>query len=254
MLDSPSKAASVLAFAHCCLATLLFAADTPQDALWRKAIAIADANADWVPGLVVSRSEALYKGESAGVNEIWRRSTLDQKGEVTTETVKILEDGKDVTKQEKAKAKEKPNPAKPGNKGGGNPFDPEVQDRVTLKTTARSRVIADRDCLGIAFELKNTNGPTTRGTAWLDKETGTPTEIDNMTLDPLPDKHIKRLVLTSRYETTTNGGWHLRSMETTGTVARMFIHVDIRSTTTFSEHWKKPQHRTNAPQIRTGSP
>src|SRR5204863_2637123 len=110
--------------------------------------------------------------------------------------VKILEDGKDVTKKEKAKSKAKNDAEKPGNKGGGSPFDPGVQDRMSLKATARTRVIAGRNCLGFAFEMTNTYGPTTRGTAWLDKETGIPTEIENMTLNPLPDKHFKRLVLT----------------------------------------------------------
>ena len=64
MLNSQSKAASILALALCRSTAFLFAADAPQDPLWRKAVAVADANADWVPGLVISRIEALHKGES----------------------------------------------------------------------------------------------------------------------------------------------------------------------------------------------
>ena len=81
-----------------------------------------------------------------------------------------------------------------------------------------------------------------RGTAWLDKETGVPSEIENMTLDPLPDKRLKQLTLTTRYETTTNGAWLAKTMTATSTLGVMFIKADARTTTTFSEHWKMPPH------------
>jgi hypothetical protein len=191
-----------------------------------------------VPGLVINRSEVLFQGKSAGTHELWRRSRLGQKGEVLTETVKVLEDGKDVTKQEMTKSKEKTDTKKAGRTG--NPFAPEVQGRVFLKANDRSRIIAGRNCVGYTFELRDTNGPTAKGTAWLEKETGVPVEIADMTLDPLPDKHLKRMTFTIRYETTTNGDWHLKTLETTGTVSRMFIHADVRTTTLFSEYWKKP--------------
>ena len=108
----------------------------------------------------------------------------------------------------------------------------------------RSRTIAERACVGYAFELRNTNGPVVRGTAWLDKETGVPSDIENMTLDPLPDKHLKHLTLTTRYETTTNGTWLAKTMTATSTIGVMFIKANARTTTTFSEHWKKPPHES----------
>src|SRR2546422_155318 len=111
----------VFAFALFGWMPFLLGAQAPQDLLWRKAVAVAAANADWVPGLVITRSEILHKGESEGVHEMWQRSKLDQKGEVVTETVKILEDGKDVTKHEKKETNEKSGAKKSRSKGGGNP-------------------------------------------------------------------------------------------------------------------------------------
>ena len=224
--------------------TFLFAADATKDPLWRKAVAVAVANADWVPGLVITRSEFLYKGEVVGVHEMWQRCKLGPKGEVVTETVKMLEDGKDVTKPQKTKNKEKSEAKKTDGKGGGNPFDGAIQDQLSLKVIDRSRTIVGRACLGYDFELRNTNGPVVRGTAWLEKETGVPSEIENMTLDPLPEKHLKSLTLTTRYETTTNGTCLAKTMTTTSTINVMFIKADVRTTTTFSEYWKKPQHET----------
>ena len=44
--------------------TFLFAANATKDPLWSKALAVAAANADWVPGLVITRSEVLQRGGS----------------------------------------------------------------------------------------------------------------------------------------------------------------------------------------------
>ena len=243
-MNSPLTTATVLALALLWSRAILFAADATKDPLWRKAVAVAVANADWVPGLVITRSEVLHKGEVVGVHEMWQRSKLGPKGEVVTETIKMLEDGKDVTKPEKTRNKAKIETKKTTARGGGNPFDASVQDRLSLKLMDRARMIAGQACVGYAFELRNTNGPMVRGTAWLEKETGVPSEIENMTVDPLPDKHLKHLTLTTRYETTTNGAWLAKTMTATSTMSVMLIKADARTTTTFSEHWKKPQHKT----------
>jgi hypothetical protein len=232
-MHSRLKIATVLIWAFFWSKAFPLAAEAVNDPLWSKAVAVATANADWVPGLVVTRAEVLRKGEVVGVHEMWQRSTLGPEGKVVTETVKILEDGKDVTKQEKRAPK-------PGGKGGGNPFDARVQDRLSLKVMDRSRTVAGRACAGYVFELRNTNGPVVNGTAWLEKETGVPLEIEDMTLDPLPDKRLKRLTLRTQYETTTNGAWITKTVTTASTMSVMFIKADARTTTTFSEHWKKP--------------
>lgn len=236
-MNSPSTTAAILTLAILGAGTFLFAADATKDPLWCKAVAVAAANADWVPGLVITHTEVLHKGEVVGVRETWQRSKLGPKGEVVTETVKMLEDDKDVTKAEKAKNKEKSQTKKTDRNGAENPFDASVQDRLSLKVMDQSRTIAGRACVGYAFELRNTNGPVVRGTAWLEKETGIPSEIENMTLDPLPDKHLKQLTLTTRYETTSNGAWLASSITANSTASVMFIKVDARTTTTFSEHW-----------------
>jgi hypothetical protein len=231
-------------------ATFSGAAEAPQDPLWRKAIAISSANSNWVPGLVITRSEVLRKGKPQGTHEMWQRSTLGANGEVITKTVKMVEDGKDVTEKEKPKGKDK-GAGKSNGAGGHNPFDPEVQDRLALQLTGRSRLIDGRDCAGYGFELKNPKGPVAKGLAWLEKETGTPVEIEKMTLDPLPDKHLKRLAITTRYETGTNGVWHARKAEMDSTVSVMFMELELRTTTTFEEFWRKPPRETTAGKSET---
>src|ERR1044071_2666119 len=83
------------------LNSIALVAETSEDPLWRKAVAVARTNAGWIPGLVVVRSEVLHKGKIEAVREWSERSTLGKTGEVIAETVKILEDGEDVTVKEK---------------------------------------------------------------------------------------------------------------------------------------------------------
>ena len=208
----------------------------PQDPLWLKALAVAQANSDSVAGLVITRSEVVYKGETNGVHELWERSSPGAHGETTTQTVKVLEDGKDVTARETKKKKAKA--PKSSNQSSGNPFDADVQSRLLLVVTNQTRNITGNECVGYLFEVRNTNGPKTHGLVWLEKETGVPKEIENMTLDPLPDKHLKQIAITSRYEMTTNG-WHVKEMQTTGKVSMLFINAEFHSVTTFSEYWRR---------------
>jgi hypothetical protein len=245
-MHSKFKTAIVLILALLWSRPCAFAADAAKDLLWSKAVAVAAANAGWVPGLTITRSEVLRKGQVIGVHEMWRRSKPGAKSEVVTETVKILEDGKDVTKQEEKKNKVKGDPEKADGKWGGNPFDAGVQDRLSIKVVDRCRTIDGQACVGYAFELRNTNGPLVKGTAWLEKNIGVPLEIENMTLDPLPDKHLTRLVLTTRYAITASGDWLVKTMTANSTMSVMLIKADGRTTTTFSEHWKRHRHETTA--------
>jgi hypothetical protein len=224
-------------------ATILHAADARQDSLWKKAVAVAGSNAHWVAGLTIMRSEVFHKGEREAVHELWKRSKPDASGKVITETIKVLEDGEDVTEAEKKKTPDKK--ANPG-PGPSGPFAAAVQDQLSLKTTSAPRVIAGRNCVGYLFEVKNTNGPTINGTAWLDGETGAPAEIENMTLTPNPEKRLKAMSTTIHYETTADGAWHVKEMITTASVTVFFITATVRNVTSFSEYWKK------VPAIVTG--
>jgi hypothetical protein len=236
---------SAIVLASVLFGSMSFAfAAAPSDALWERALAVVRRNADWVAGLVVTRSEVLYKGETNGVHEIWKRSRLGTDAEVITDTVKVLEDGKDVTAQEKKKEKGKSK--KPNGQASLNPFDEEIQDRLSLAVTNRSRNIAGKDCVGYVFEVRNPNGPRAQGVAWLERQTGIPTELENVTLDPLPDKHLKGMTITTRYESTADGVWRVKEICTITKVSMFFITADVQSIMTFTDYWKRSPHKVSA--------
>jgi len=78
-MNSMLKTATVLLLAIFWSRTFLLTADATKDPLWRKAVAVATANADWVPGLVTTRSEILHKGDPVGVHEMWQRLSWGQR-------------------------------------------------------------------------------------------------------------------------------------------------------------------------------
>src|SRR3954463_15744914 len=135
-MNARTKTTIILALILFHSATCAFCASAASDPLWQKAVAVARKNSGWVAGLVVMRSQVVYRGETNGVNEIWTRSTLAKEGEVITEIVKVLEDGKDVTEQENKKEKGKTKKAN-SQAGGGLPFDAANQGRLSLKVTDR---------------------------------------------------------------------------------------------------------------------
>jgi len=216
------------------------------DALWRKAVAVAAANADWVPGLSITRIEVFRKGESVGVHELWQRSQLGPAGEFETETIKAFENGKPVKLDDKSADKKRGSGKKHSEKSDWNPFAADAQSRLTLKTVAHSRVIAGQDCAGFTFVLPQTNGVVLQGTAWLATPTGVPVTVEDMSIEPLPDKHLQRLALTTHYETTTNGDWRATSIITASTVSVFFFKAEVQTTTTLSDYWKKPSAGNHA--------
>ena len=78
--------------------------------------------------------------------------------------------------------------------------------------------------------------------AWLEKANGIPAELENVTFDPMPDKHLKAMAVTTRYELTPDGIWRVKEMRTLGKVSMFLIKADLQSTTTLSEYWRRPQH------------
>src|SRR3954454_10784969 len=136
-MNQRSKGAILLVLLFFCSHRCLFAGASP-DPLWQKALAVARTNSDWVAGLIVTRSAVIYKGETNGVHELWQRSRLGKDGDVITETIKVLEEGKDVTKQETKTEKSKTKKTgSRGDQGNGNPFSAAAQDRLSLTLTNR---------------------------------------------------------------------------------------------------------------------
>ncbi len=217
-----------------CLISSAAQADVTQDSLWQKALVIAEENGDWVPGLVIVRMEELGKdGKAKSVEETWMQLTLGQNGELVHDTVKILRDGEDVTDEPRQSGKSGSTSAK------ANPFNPDVQNDVSVSHKEQEELIMEKECIPYEFVQKTEDGEVLSGTAWLEKETGIPVQIQFET-DPMP-KHTRSMLTTTNYDFTSEGSWYPRETVIKASAGFLWIKKSFCVTVSFSEYWRKPK-------------
>lgn len=234
---------------------------TSPDSLWQKAVALAGANAGWVPGLLETRTEELDKhGEPEKVHRSQIRLFLNEEGIVDSEILLAYEDEKDITEKEREdaaerKAKRKEEEEKRRKKaleesgeepqvsaqgsgarfGNTTPFDPGVQDSVTVRRTHAEDPPPGGPFVAFAYDRTERDGTISRGIAWLDAVTGVPREIRH-TPDPLP-KHVKTLEITVHFDQQPDGAWVTSRMTVRAIGKFLFFTKRIRNEMTFSNHW-----------------
>ena len=124
-------------------------AGAPADSIWLKAVALSGKNGDLVPGLMKMHMQEVDKhGEPKNdekYHEVWTTLSLGEDGEVEYEMIRTIENGKDITDEEKAKGeKEKAREKEEDGEGDEdsdsremesyNPFDPESQGRISTES------------------------------------------------------------------------------------------------------------------------
>jgi hypothetical protein len=236
----------------------VFAADAP-DSLWQKAVAIAEANRDAIPGTMFSTVENLDdKGKPKETEQRWMRFSLGPDGQVTSEITKVVKDGKDVTaaEQAKQKAEQAKTKTEQGRKkdekrekektdgvrvefgSGDDVFSAATGATTSVKPLDEKKTIENKQCVGYAFTQKRKSGETLEGTAWLEESTGVPVRTQ-YTPKPLP-KYTKRMQTTVEYKHSPEGSWHPKRYTVEGSGGFLWIKKTMRIRIEFGEWWKKP--------------
>jgi hypothetical protein len=217
------------------------------DSLWARAVSLAEANADWVPGSVVMVMQEVDKhGEpkSGKRHEFWSRLYPGEDGEVEAEIVKVLENGEDVTEERKAEMEEEEKDPDSHTMESYNPFERENQETMKVTATGSEVVVDGRPCAIFEFEHpeveQDEDGDKSRevtvtGTAWLESGTGVPVMVE-YTTDPLP-KRVKRMVTTIKYNYGGPDSWYPASLHLEATGGFLFIKKHFHMDMTFSDHW-----------------
>lgn len=244
---------SLIAALILCSAAVLGAGDN----LWTKAVDLAKQFKDRVPGKMVLISEMLDgDGHAKETEEIW--FTLMQKADGTIDQVLIryLKNGRDITKEKQAeekqaeekRAEEKRKAEHGKRKADGDKkesvsigfesagvFHPDLQKDTQVTETVQRKAVDGKICLGYSFRQKSGNKEEGMlvGTAWLEKETGAPLEVQ-YTNEPLP-KHVKELTTTVRYVLLPDGTWEGREMRMEGMGGILFIKKRFRMTMRFED-------------------
>ncbi len=236
------------------------AAPQAPDTLWQRAVEIAGRNENWMPGVVFTRVEELDgHGNPKHVQESWVRLRAGTGGDLETEIVKVLKDGKDTTaeaqreeaelkqkEQEAAGRQSRPDTTAGGGRegvslrfGGPSPFDPEVQDSVTYRRIDAPDPPPGKPCVAFGFAQQTASQTTLVGTAWLEQDGGMPLEL-RFTTDPLP-KRVKEMSMTLRFAEGPERSWLPQEMHVEAMGKFLFFKKRFRSTMTFSEHWWKEE-------------
>jgi hypothetical protein len=226
--------------------------------LWPRAVEWGSAFQHWLPGTMVMVSEMLDKeGKAVETTEVHFRLSQKPGGELDQELLQYVKNGRDLTAAKKAEmekaraeeeAKEKADDGKRKAKGDDGEasigvevagvFHPDLQKGTQVKPGVQRRAVGGRIGLEHAFTQKQKDGSTVKGTAWLDRESGLPLEVDYVP-DPLP-KYLKSLISVIRYGPGAGENWHAVEMVSEGVGGILFIKKRFRFTMKFGDYFQYP--------------
>jgi hypothetical protein len=227
-----APAAPLLAFAVLLAAPV---ASRAADPLWTRAVDIARASREWVPG----RAEIVLQtvDDKGAAQETWQMSyrlSRSSTGDIALEVVSASHNGADTTAREQEnQRKRKATPFSMGD----NPFDPLVQDSVQASPRGEKAVKSGRPCAGYNFRLTKKDGAVIMGMAWIDEKTGAPVEV-SYTASALP-RGVFKLTTTMRYAAGPAGEGFLSGVLIEGIAGILFFKKSFRSTISVDAWWRR---------------
>jgi hypothetical protein len=237
----------LMALALCCFSRSEAA---PVDSLWLRAVALSEMNDDLVPGSIRTRMQEVDKhGEPKDgekYRESWAKLSLGEDGEVEFETVKVMDDGEDITaewkaeeEERKAKRDDEDEESESHEMEDYNPFDPESQERMSIDRLSTGEVVDGKNTVMYEFTEHTEDDEEVRGRAWLETDTGVPVRVE-YTVDPLP-KRVKHMATTMEYEYVAPDSLVVKSMFIEATGGILFIKKHFHMSMTFTDYWRLPE-------------
>lgn len=222
-------------------------AEAPTDSLWLKAVGLAELNDDLVPGLMKMHMQEMDKHgrpkDDDKYYEYWSRLFLGEDGEMDFETVKVIENDKDITEEAKAKEREKDEDEDDEGESRSieryDPFDADNQGRLSITRLDTTATIDGKSAIAYEFTEQADDDKAITGTAWLEAATGIPIRVQYVT-DPLP-KRVKRMVTTMEYEYAGPDSLIVKQTSIEATGGFLFIKKYFQMDMIFGEYWRLPE-------------
>jgi hypothetical protein len=213
--------------------------------LWDKAIEIAKKNSYWSPGMMIIRSEVFNKkGEIKNYSETWIKLRSEDDKPVF-ETIKVIEDGKDITEEYKKEEHERIKQSNESQDKNSNSissntdcalFNPDEQYHLSLKLLTKNEIILGMGCFVYKFTKKRKEKFFT-GKVWLEKETCIPLYVQ-YTSKPL-EKGVKEMITTIYYNSESEEEWFIKKTVIETTVGFLIFKARFRCIIQFKEYYKK---------------
>ena len=237
-----SRPTTILAFTF---SLLTWSAPAGADALWDRAIGIATANRDLVPGKWVERREVFnVKREPELTSSTTVAFTRSESGIIEVKLIEAESNGVDITEGLMEKFDEQMDHFSLRNPEY-NPFHPSHQRQIKSERDGRSRVIGAQVLIAYTYR-QTTDSGTWRGTTWIDEVSGRPTEISARLLG-LPKMmgrdERQELILNVAYQSEPDSGWYptrLVTFEraTLNTFPYSSFYATIETSIRLSDFWK----------------
>jgi hypothetical protein len=229
---------------------LAASAGPSTDSLWVKTVNLAERNRDLVPGTVESYMQEVDKHgrpkDEDKYRHTWAQLSLNADGEVEYASVKVIDDGKDITGQEQAKESKRREGEDEGDSesfttSGYSPFRRGAQGRMSIERMKETEVVDGKDLVVFKFveHPEDEDGDEVSGTAWFDPARGVPVRME-YTTDPLP-KRVKRMITTMEYDYTEPDSLVVKRMTMDVTGGILFIKKHFHMEMTFGDHWRLPE-------------
>lgn len=215
-----------------------------QDELWAKAVWLASRNQDLIPGQVRSLTRELNHSEKVQkTSEVWIRFFETEDGQVQTELLKQITNGKDVTdlRKESKKLNQNPNYT-PDVTDFSMPFSPDRQSKLTAERLAQMETKDNQRCFVYDFRCPTSKGDTMTGKTWLN-EKGIPVAIQ-YTYVPLSARLPKNVIQLNHevhFKYEKDDLWYPEKVCLDLKSKEWFSSVRIYSESTFSGYWKYQQ-------------
>ena len=215
----------------------------PGDTLWQKAVAVAAANARWVPGLLVEKETTKNaKGRVEEATEVHVRLFRNEAGAIDAQVLEVRENGALITEAAEALVLASLEEELAEDEAD-NPFAPAVQNNVVARRLAQSQPIEGRHTVAFAY-TQHTPTTTWEGTAWLDAETGVPLRLATRPHDMPPNEDavaVTALSMQAIYNAEAGAWYPTRVQVDLAFTLRYALFLTFRGTvenvTTLSQYW-----------------
>ncbi|MCX6556626.1 MAG: hypothetical protein NTW95_04220 [Candidatus Aminicenantes bacterium] len=188
-----------------------FPLDDEAEACWQKGVQAALRSKDFVPGKIYMKFERLDgDGKTTSQKETWLELPP---GENQGKVLKVLEDGKDITREELQKERIKKEKAKGKKSAGDHSLNLSSEELVPLISNSKKPVASKYlgrhkdhgvDCFVYEFQKEHvqTNGTkketvVQQGEIWLDAGSGMPVK-SSYSISPLPSM-VKQMEMNTTY-------------------------------------------------------
>ena len=211
-------------------------ADDQNDALWKKAAAIAAANWDWVPGSQETINLQKNKKGAVKSEENIKITITQTEDGISSSLISATRDGEVLDENDDSVQSILKEDKMPDNSSLFHNFEGR---NLNVTRTEEIEEIDGYSCLAFSYAYikddEERGEMNATGKVWLDQETGAPI-LNEMQIEP-PKKMIKEISFNNHYF-FDGTNWYMDNVQMKFRISTLIFKLNVESTINYSEFWK----------------